>query len=87
MPETGVSGSWLPQDQQYKAELRYRAGELHSQASDLSVVWSPNLHTGLLVKQALRTISAEAFRCLESQIGTSIIPMKFLIMLSTKIIL
>lgn len=36
-------------------------GPLCSQASDLCILWSPNLHTWLQVKQALRTSSIQMF--------------------------
>lgn len=73
----GVMESGLPKHQQSTAELRYPVGQLCSQASDLCILWSPNLHTWLLVKQALRTISPGAFRCLDSQTGIPAIPQSF----------
>ena len=84
VPEAGILESWLPGHQQYAAELRCLAGELHLKASEPRVQWSPVWNR---VKQALRTVSPEAFRCLESQIGTFVIPMKFLITLTTRMIL
>lgn len=73
----GTMESGLPNHQQPTAELGYPGGQLRSQGPDLCILWSPNLHTWLLVKQALRTISPAAFRCLESQTGISVIPQSF----------
>lgn len=38
VPEAGVLESWLPKHQQYAAEFRFPAVELHSQATDVCIL-------------------------------------------------
>lgn len=80
MPD--MSQSWLPNHEHRTAELRSLAGEMDQHLIHTEL----NLHTSLLVKQVLRTVSAGTFRFLEIQIGTSVIPVKFLITLTTKLV-
>lgn len=71
----GGSQGWLPNH-----EFRALAGEVDQHPIHVEL----NPHTSLLVKQVLRTVSAGTLRFTEIQIGTSVIPRKFLITLTTK---
>lgn len=76
----GGSQGWLPNRERRTAELRALAGEVDQHLIHAEL----NPHTSLLVKQVLRTVSAGTLRFPEIQIGTSVIPEKFLITLTTK---